>query len=106
MCFDVLHTQFWLPDTDLETASLTHLCICAGTRVKKHSQGGHSFMLFLWMSCKTWALFAFFLNHSGVQVWCWARLLSGSGGFACLEIDFFALLISSTVSPPKTTTKC
>lgn len=33
MCFDVLHTQFWLPDTNLETASLTHLCICASTHV-------------------------------------------------------------------------
>lgn len=53
MCFDVLHTQFWLPDTDLETASLTHLCVCARTCVKKLSQAGHSFMLFLWMSCKT-----------------------------------------------------
>lgn len=60
MCFDVLHTQFWLPDTDLETASLTHLCICAGTRVKKHSQAGRSFVLFLWMSCKLGHCLPFF----------------------------------------------
>lgn len=93
-------TQIW---------KLLRLCTCAYVQahVLKNTakQAVPSCFSYGWV-VKLRHCLPFFFNHSQVQVWCWARLLSGSGGFACLEINFFALLISSTVSPPKTTTKC